>query len=90
MSRTRWSPPGTFQLSIDGNAVAGFTADPALGGLLSAPLPAAFTANLIGTHTLTIDQAGNLAPASPQPGDTSAIDPDKLPDIVLYLEYRFA
>jgi hypothetical protein len=81
---------GAFQLSVDGTAVTGFATDPTLGNLLAAPLPAAFTGSLVGPHSIVIDNAGNLGPTSPQPGDPSAIDPDKLADVLFYVEYRFA
>jgi hypothetical protein len=39
-------------------------------------------------RTLSIQAPGGLAPTSPQPGDVSAVDPAKLLDILVYLEYQ--
>ena len=79
--------PGAFQISVDGAAVNGFVADPNYGDLPSRPLPAAFTGNLRGKHTLRVDAAGGFAPAAPPPGDVSAIDADRLVDMLVYVEY---
>jgi hypothetical protein len=64
--------------------------DAALGGLRAAPLPPAFGAALVGEHTLAVVDAGELAPAAPPPGDASALDADRLADVLLYVEYRLA
>jgi len=78
---------GAFQVSVDGS---GFALDPSLGNLLAAPLPAAFTGTLVGTHTVVIENADDLGPDTPVPGDPSAVDPDKLADVLFYVDYRFA
>jgi hypothetical protein len=70
--------PSGFAIMVDGTAVASFAADPTLGNLPSANLPAAFAANLRASHTLAIQAAGSLAPTTPLPGDASAIDLTKL------------
>ncbi len=80
--------PVGFDLAIDGTSVNAFAADPTLGDLPAAALPGAFTASLRGSHTLEVTSAGNLAPAAPLPGDTSAIDADKLTDILIAVDYR--
>jgi hypothetical protein len=79
---------GTFQISIDGAALNGFAPDSSFGDLPTRPLPGAFTGNLRAQHTFVINNAGNLAPTSPPPGDTSVVDSGKLLDILLYLEYQ--
>jgi hypothetical protein len=56
--------------------------------LSSEELKAVFAAGLFGEHTLVIKDAGNLAPAAPQPGDPAAIDSNKLLDLILYVEYQ--
>ena len=43
-----------------------------------------------GEHTWVINAGGGLAPTSPPPGDVSAVDPLKLLDVLLYLEYHLA
>jgi hypothetical protein len=40
----------------------------------------------IGTHTIAVKNPGPLAPKNPAPADQSALDDDKLADILLYLE----
>lgn len=53
------------------------------------------TENLLGSHgssrehTFIIDDAGDLAPDSPAPSDLSAIDAEKLKDILILIEYRY-
>lgn len=53
------------------------------------------TENLLGSHgssrehTFIIDKAGDLAPDSPAPSDLSAIDAEKLKDILILIEYRY-
>ena len=49
---------------------------------------AAFGSSLPVTCSLTIAHAGGLGPASSAAGDPSAIDEDKLLDILLAVEYR--
>jgi Tc toxin complex TcA C-terminal TcB-binding domain/ABC toxin N-terminal region/Neuraminidase-like domain len=80
--------PAGFELSIDGAAVTTFAADPTLGNLPAATLPAATTSSLRGQHTLVVTSAGDLAPATPPPGDASAIDAARLRDVLLYVEYK--
>ncbi|MGH7731013.1 MAG: hypothetical protein ACRENJ_07155, partial [Candidatus Eiseniibacteriota bacterium] len=79
--------PGAFQVSVDGQTLGGFAPDATLGGLPARPLPPGFLANLRGPHMLAVTDPGDLAPAAPTPGDTSAIDADKLLDVLLYMEY---
>ena len=84
------APPTGFELAIDGTAVSSFAADPTLGDLPGATLPAATAANLRAQHTIVVTAAGDLAPATPPPGDASAIDAAKLRDVLLYVEYQLA
>jgi hypothetical protein len=81
--------PEGFTITIDGTVVPNFVLDPTLGGLPSASLPGAFSANLYADHTFVVSTAGNLAPVAPPPGDVSALDSASLMDILLYLEYKF-
>jgi len=80
--------PGAFELSVDGEAVSAFVDDPTLGDLPGQALPGAFVADLFGEHALTVESAGDLAPAEPAPGDASALDAERLLDVLIYLEYR--
>ena len=80
--------PAGFQISIDGTAMNAFALDPMLASLPGQPLPGGFTSQVRAQHTFTIDNAGDLAPMAAAPGDTAAIDTDKLLDVLLYLEYR--
>lgn len=86
--RTRDSVvPGGFQLIIDGTTITTFTTAGHPGELPGQDLPRAFQDNLRGTHTLSVAAAGDyLAPAATD--HTSAIDPEKLLDILLYVEYH--
>jgi hypothetical protein len=69
---------------------------PTYGGLPYADLPAtvfgglgsSFSANGSARIALVVSAPGGLAPASPPPGDVSAIDAGQLHDVLLYLEYR--
>jgi len=69
---------------VDGTAVTGFTSDPTLADPPAQSPPGAFSTKLRGTHTFTVEAAGDLAPDAPAPGDTSVIDATKLLDV----EYR--
>jgi hypothetical protein len=80
--------PSGLSISIDGTAITTFNADSTLGQLPGAALPDAFTAGLLGQHALVINAAGGLAPTAPKPGAATTIDPEKLLDVLFYLEYR--
>jgi hypothetical protein len=67
---------------------AGFAENAPLRPLRSTDVTNAFVAGLVQEHAFTIKNAGDLAPAPAQPGDQSAIDSEKLLDVVLYLEYK--
>ncbi len=78
-------------ISVNGNAQVGFAADPKLGDLWSKDLQnlnTVFPNGIVGEHEFMVKNAGALAPAAATPGDTSAVDPEKLADIMLYLEYK--
>jgi hypothetical protein len=79
-----------FALAVDGAPVTAFAPDATLAGLPVAPMPAALLTSALGPHTLAVDSAGSLAPSSPLPGDVSTIDPDRLLDVLVLLEYRLA
>ncbi len=77
-----------FQLTADAAPVSGFMTAGRPGQLLGQNLPVSFGAHLRGTHTFAIQSAGDLAPTAPIRDDTSVIDPDKLLDVLLYVEFR--
>lgn len=85
--------PGTqsvsdFEISINSSDQTDFTSDTQLGGLPSkSDLQTLFTAGMQTELKFIITQAGDLAPASPTPGDESAISSDKLLDMLIYMEY---
>jgi len=82
---------GPVAISVNGTAAAGFPdpTNPALpsqafGGLPSKDVSAAFAGGLKKQHTITVNNAGNLA----APAGTGALfAPEKLRDILLVLEY---
>ncbi len=90
-------PPWTgLQITLDSTAgspgtTLSFASDTSFDGLPYARLPNGFavTDPLAGkvTHTLTIANAGGLGPNPRAPGDVSAVDPEQLRDILLYIEY---
>jgi hypothetical protein len=80
---------GGVQLAVDGQPVGAFAADQSktvVGGLPAAGLPGTFA--ILGKHTLVVSTAAGLAPNAPQVGDLSAIDRQKLVDILFYVEYH--
>jgi len=94
--RTAASKPiGNFTVSIDGNSISGFAADPKMGGLWSADASAAFASGLFADHTIIVTNAGSLTsgapPAgtgAPQAATAAAIDDTSLLDVMLYVEYQ--
>jgi hypothetical protein len=77
-----------FELSLDGTSIGGFAPQPDLANLPGQVLPAALTGTLVGTHTVTVADAGALAPVALAPGEVLAVDPDLLLDVLLLVEYR--
>lgn len=78
----------SFDISINTVSQSGFTKNPVFGELYTKNLGSLFNTGILGDHTVTISDAANLAPTAPAPGDTAAVDLEKLEDIVLYLEYK--
>ena len=81
-----------FRIEVNGANQAGFAVDPQMGGLWSKDVLAAFAGGVFGEreHTLSVKNAGDLAPAVLPPGDVSALDSSKLLDVILYVEYQLA
>jgi hypothetical protein len=77
-----------FGLRVDGTDLTVFTADDDLGSLPAARIDGVFSGGLTGTRRLRVVSAGALAPAAPRPGDPSALDDEKLADILIHVEYR--
>jgi len=75
-------------ISINGTSQTGFVKDPALGDLFAKDLGTLFNAGILKDHTISIIAGGDLAPTAPPVGQVSAIDTEKLEDIVLYIEYK--
>ncbi|MFT3921018.1 MAG: neuraminidase-like domain-containing protein [Myxococcales bacterium] len=71
---------GTSPFVSDGNTSG---ATYSFGGLPHASLPGATT--LVGAHTIALGTPGSYALAAS--GGTPQVDPDKLPDVLLYFEY---
>ena len=81
---------GALDISIDGTQFAGFAPDASLGNLPAVDLGALFANGLYRERELKVHAVGDLAPDAPVPGDPSALDEDKLLDVILYLEYQLA
>jgi Tc toxin complex TcA C-terminal TcB-binding domain len=81
---------GAFEISIDGTPFAGFAPDPSFGGLPAVDVGALFANGLYRERELRVHAVGDLGPDAPVPGDPSALDEDKLLDVVLYVEYELA
>jgi hypothetical protein len=79
-----------FAITIDRTSITGFGVDPDMGNLWFRDVSAVVAAGLFGDHTMTVTSAGNLAPATPQPSISAAIDDTKLLDVMLYVEYQLA
>jgi hypothetical protein len=78
---------GAASIGLNGVVPAAFEGAETLGGLPSGIVTSAFGAGLIGTHTITVANAGALAPVEPIPGDQAAIDPTRLEDVLLVISY---
>jgi hypothetical protein len=76
-----------LDITVDAASLTTFAADPKMGNLLSCDVSAAFAGGLFGDHVVTILNAGDLAPANPQPNQPAAVDDAKLLDVMLYVEY---
>ena len=77
-------------LNIGLNTVSqtGFTADSSLGGLYSKDLGNLFNTGILKEHTISVIAGGDLAPTATAVVQVSAIDPEKLEDMILYVEYK--
>ena len=76
-------------ISINTIPQTGFAKDPALGDLLAKDLDLnLFNAGILKEQTVSITAGGDLSPSAPAVGQISAIDTEKLEDIVLYIEYK--
>ncbi len=75
-------------IAINNQNQTPFLPDATLGGLPGKDLGNLFAAGLVAQHTLAIIGAGDLGLANPVPGDQSAIDDNKLLDVLLYVEYK--
>jgi hypothetical protein len=78
------------RLAVDGTKRSGFVADAALGGCAVVDVTDLFAGGAHGSHTLAVLQAGSLAPNAPRPGDPSALDDEKVADVVLQVSYTVA
>jgi hypothetical protein len=79
---------GSVSLLLDAEALSDFTSDVGPAGLPSADAAGALVPGFLGDHTLTVVNGGDLAPETPAPGDVSALDPEKLHDILLVVAYK--
>jgi hypothetical protein len=78
---------GNLDISINSTPTTGFTTDSRFGDQPSADISNVLTSGIIGDHTVMVNSAGDLSPDSPGPGNLSAINSEKLIDIMLYLKY---
>jgi hypothetical protein len=80
---------GGVQLTVDGQATGAFGESEdktVVGGLPAVGFQGDFA--ILGKHTLVVNTAAGLAPNAPQVGDVSAIDRQKLIDVMFYVEYN--
>lgn len=77
-----------IKINVNTVSQTGFTKDPDLGDLFSKDLDGLFDGGILKDHNIFIESGGDLAPDAPAVGQVSAIDTEKLEDIVLYLEYK--
>lgn len=77
-----------LDITLNNASQTNFTKDPTLGNLFTKDLGNLFNTGILGHHTITITNPGDLAPTTPTPGAPQALDPEKLPDIILYLQYK--
>jgi hypothetical protein len=76
------------KININGTDHTAFALDAGFGDLYTKDLGTLFNAGILKAHTITIKSGGDLSPAAPAAGPASAIDTEKLEDIVLYVEYK--
>jgi hypothetical protein len=81
--------PGSCRIRLDGTVLPAFAADASLGGL---PVAACelLAPTWVGHHVLSVVAAGGLDLAKRAPDDTSTLDPDKLEDLLLVLDFAVA
>jgi hypothetical protein len=82
---TEGATVGALRLTLNGANQSGFIADDELGGLPATNVAGALGAGIVGTHSIAVSLPG-LAPDAPAAGDTSALDDEKIADILLYVE----
>jgi hypothetical protein len=75
-------------LTVNGTPITDFARNVAVSGLYAADLGGLFAQGIHATHTVTVTNAGDLAPDAPAPTDLSALDENKLRNILLYIEYN--
>ncbi len=93
------SPPATiafpaFVVTCGGTATGELVPDENLGGLRAVGFDLPVTQLDLRREpirmSLAVTRAGDFGPRSPAPSDPSALDDDKLRDVILYLEYAVA
>ena len=70
-----------LRITLDGDELPAFTPEPTLGDLPSAALPASFTTDVLGGHTLAITALGELEVEA-----EDEVSLDRLTDLLIYLE----
>jgi hypothetical protein len=72
-----------FQISINSVGQSGFALENGLSDIWSINIKSRDLRGILGNHTLLIENAGTLSAESPD-----EIDPEKLKDIILHIEYK--
>jgi hypothetical protein len=75
-------------LTVNGTTVSRFAPDQAVAGLPAVDVTARFAQGIQARHTIAVADAGDLAPDAPEANDRSALDENKLRNVLLYIEYR--
>jgi hypothetical protein len=80
--------PGALELNFNGQRLTSFAAEVNLGGAADEGRLSSVYGKPLGGHTIAVADPGDLGVDSPVPGDDSAIDEQKIGDILLAIDYQ--
>jgi hypothetical protein len=70
-----------FSMKIDTASCNTFSEDQQISGLWSCSIESGLSDDILGEHTVTVEETGELA-------SDAGINPDKIEDILLYMTYK--